>query len=147
MTIWTTGAGPVGAANRSQATPTTASVTHSLARRADSLCLNVMPISRCLAPNPLGADHDVVEVARSEEHTSELQSRLHLVCRLLLEKKKIELLDKATSSTPKLASHLSHTQVLLPTQTATASFNDLTSERDAARSTSMRRAHVRTGEH
>src|SRR2546422_1209542 len=29
-------------------------------------------------------------VVRSEEHTSELQSRLHLVCRLLLEKKKKE---------------------------------------------------------
>src|SRR2546422_4485273 len=29
------------------------------------------------------------ELRRSEEHTSELQSRLHLVCRLLLEKKKI----------------------------------------------------------
>src|SRR2546422_5945919 len=29
-----------------------------------------------------------VDDARSEEHTSELQSRLHLVCRLLLEKKK-----------------------------------------------------------
>src|SRR2546422_1539370 len=29
---------------------------------------------------------------RSEEHTSELQSRLHLVCRLLLEKKKQVLL-------------------------------------------------------
>src|SRR5687768_18367184 len=29
-----------------------------------------------------------VETNRSEEHTSELQSRLHLVCRLLLEKKK-----------------------------------------------------------
>src|SRR2546429_6988018 len=28
------------------------------------------------------------QLARSEEHTSELQSRLHLVCRLLLEKKK-----------------------------------------------------------
>src|SRR5687768_17648688 len=28
------------------------------------------------------------EQERSEEHTSELQSRLHLVCRLLLEKKK-----------------------------------------------------------
>src|SRR2546422_3700475 len=28
---------------------------------------------------------------RSEEHTSELQSRLHLVCRLLLEKKKTEI--------------------------------------------------------
>src|SRR2546422_7729175 len=30
---------------------------------------------------------DLIEL-RSEEHTSELQSRLHLVCRLLLEKKK-----------------------------------------------------------
>src|SRR2546429_5258877 len=29
-----------------------------------------------------------VRARRSEEHTSELQSRLHLVCRLLLEKKK-----------------------------------------------------------
>src|SRR2546422_6994986 len=29
-----------------------------------------------------------LDVVRSEEHTSELQSRLHLVCRLLLEKKK-----------------------------------------------------------
>src|SRR2546422_5405608 len=40
------------------------------------------------------ADHDPrgllrqAERDRSEEHTSELQSRLHLVCRLLLEKKK-----------------------------------------------------------
>src|SRR5256884_5628044 len=30
----------------------------------------------------------ILRVIRSEEHTSELQSRLHLVCRLLLEKKK-----------------------------------------------------------
>src|SRR2546422_4817142 len=34
------------------------------------------------------SDYEPEEV-RSEEHTSELQSRLHLVCRLLLEKKKI----------------------------------------------------------
>src|SRR2546422_2286409 len=34
-----------------------------------------------------GIRHAFVE-HRSEEHTSELQSRLHLVCRLLLEKKK-----------------------------------------------------------
>src|SRR3712207_7873226 len=34
-----------------------------------------------------GRDHP--RVARSEEHTSELQSRQYLVCRLLLEKKKI----------------------------------------------------------
>src|SRR5690554_7777230 len=32
---------------------------------------------------------------RSEEHTSELQSRPHLVCRLLLEKKKAEALMRA----------------------------------------------------
>src|SRR2546429_5116750 len=31
---------------------------------------------------------------RSEEHTSELQSRLHLVCRLLLEKKKQHILPQ-----------------------------------------------------
>src|SRR2546422_8251573 len=31
---------------------------------------------------------DAMMANRSEEHTSELQSRLHLVCRLLLEKKK-----------------------------------------------------------
>src|SRR2546422_1680805 len=36
-----------------------------------------------LAGLPLQRPHE-----RSEEHTSELQSRLHLVCRLLLEKKK-----------------------------------------------------------
>src|SRR2546422_3862006 len=32
-------------------------------------------------------------VERSEEHTSELQSRLHLVCRLLLEKKKKKIIN------------------------------------------------------
>src|SRR3989449_4124463 len=32
-----------------------------------------------------------MHATRSEEHTSELQSRLHLVCRLLLEKKKIHI--------------------------------------------------------
>src|SRR2546422_2065740 len=37
--------------------------------------------------------------ARSEEHTSELQSRLHLVCRLLLEKK------KKKTSTDKIAEY------------------------------------------
>src|SRR3712207_7085998 len=35
-----------------------------------------------------GAPVDVPELGRSEEHTSELQSRQYLVCRLLLEKKK-----------------------------------------------------------
>src|SRR5436305_14782388 len=35
-----------------------------------------------------------VRTVRSEEHTSELQSRPHLVCRLLLEKKKKKLRNK-----------------------------------------------------
>src|SRR2546422_7893424 len=39
------------------------------------------------------------EDLRSEEHTSELQSRLHLVCRLLLEKKK----KQATADTTTIA--------------------------------------------
>src|SRR2546422_3902982 len=39
--------------------------------------------------------HEEPAGGRSEEHTSELQSRLHLVCRLLLEKKK-----KKNSRTP-----------------------------------------------
>src|SRR2546429_6320630 len=58
-------------------------------------------------------DHEVelavvIEICiRSEEHTSELQSRLHLVCRLLLEKKK-----KARNLThaPHHTSSLSNTQ-------------------------------------
>src|SRR5687768_17923286 len=37
---------------------------------------------------------------RSEEHTSELQSRLHLVCRLLLEKKKKKLSHPILLLTP-----------------------------------------------
>src|SRR5690625_4054049 len=39
---------------------------------------------------------DIDESERSEEHTSELQSRGHLVCRLLLEKKKKEQNDCST---------------------------------------------------
>src|SRR2546429_5760263 len=42
---------------------------------------------------------------RSEEHTSELQSRLHLVCRLLLEKKKMN----QTSFSSSLNCHKCHT--------------------------------------
>src|SRR2546422_5717526 len=37
-------------------------------------------------------------IPRSEEHTSELQSRLHLVCRLLLEKKKINQISRQFSA-------------------------------------------------
>src|SRR2546422_4996652 len=54
--------------------------------------------TRDLETGPIGLravpSHDGCELyfkRRSEEHTSELQSRLHLVCRLLLEKKKKEI--------------------------------------------------------
>src|SRR3989442_3925617 len=45
--------------------------------------LGVRPIS-----NVVDITNLVMSTTRSEEHTSELQSRPHLVCRLLLEKKK-----------------------------------------------------------
>src|SRR3712207_6969407 len=52
------------------------------------------PRSACVARASLfhstGADH--ISTVRSEEHTSELQSRQYLVCRLLLEKKKKQTL-------------------------------------------------------
>src|SRR3712207_7199846 len=41
-------------------------------------------------------DQPAVDAGRSEEHTSELQSRQYLVCRLLLEKKKIDSLGTET---------------------------------------------------
>src|SRR2546422_6968023 len=44
--------------------------------------------------------HVILHWSRSEEHTSELQSRLHLVCRLLLEKKK-----RTKRSTPQSSSN------------------------------------------
>src|SRR3989449_7506362 len=42
---------------------------------------------------------DAARGIRSEEHTSELQSRLHLVCRLLLEKKKKSRHDRHGETT------------------------------------------------
>src|SRR2546422_4353949 len=45
-----------------------------------------------------GLGGPTLALARSEEHTSELQSRLHLVCRLLLEKKK--KMHDASNPTP-----------------------------------------------
>src|SRR5690625_6267250 len=89
----------------------TASVmTHPLrATRAESLCSELGPEHAWAAvdPHPQGPPpalrsarvafaqaarekegHHLVLQDRSEEHTSELQSRGHLVCRLLLEKKK-----------------------------------------------------------
>src|SRR2546422_7658907 len=51
---------------------------------------------------------------RSEEHTSELQSRLHLVCRLLLEKKKKAISMKANIRPCNPTSRLLLTSQILP---------------------------------
>src|SRR2546422_6446941 len=51
-------------------------------------------------PPPEGARLELGD--RSEEHTSELQSRLHLVCRLLLAKKKSSHRSSGTSSASEL---------------------------------------------
>src|SRR5260370_26786543 len=51
------------------------------------------------AIGPLGNRFHPAHGARSEEHTSELQSHLNLVCRLLLEKKKNEI-QQATTLLP-----------------------------------------------
>src|SRR5260370_12149113 len=45
------------------------------------------PMIPSVSPSPTSSDTWLV-ASRSEEHTSELQSHLNLVCRLLLEKKK-----------------------------------------------------------
>src|SRR2546429_7076233 len=50
---------------------------------------------------------DIAPELRSEEHTSELQSRLHLVCRLLLEKKKTYYIHPARS---RVITHVSHSR-------------------------------------
>src|SRR2546422_6905046 len=64
-----------------QETPTERSAAADVIRRMNEL-------ERSLALPQLVHAADDVGGGRSEEHTSELQSRLHLVCRLLLEKKK-----------------------------------------------------------
>src|SRR2546429_7369880 len=74
-----------------------------------SLCLHITHLRTDFsrAPDAEGSED------RSEEHTSELQSRLHLVCRLLLEKKK-----KITSSTT-AATHELHLLSLTTLHTCT----------------------------
>src|SRR3989449_3309791 len=58
-----------------------------------------------VTPNPAlltstSSSTSAARSVRSEEHTSELQSRLHLVCRLLLEKKKKNQSEKTTKDKP-----------------------------------------------
>src|SRR3989442_4908400 len=63
-----------------------ASLAREISRNAMRAVLGLLPVAAMIA----GATHEIdfSGQTRSEEHTSELQSRPHLVCRLLLEKKK-----------------------------------------------------------
>src|SRR5258708_12288866 len=85
---------------------------------------DALPISSSNAMLPTGANRSSSlphsaqtskSGLRSEEHTSELQSPDHLVCRLLLEKKKTPLHQPTPSSPPPLSvrhplpTHLPHT--------------------------------------
>src|SRR3712207_9137217 len=64
-------------------------ISRSLPSRSTPASRNGEDSIRRRAPSPAGTSIGALcACARSEEHTSELQSRQYLVCRLLLEKKK-----------------------------------------------------------
>src|SRR5687768_18264686 len=54
----------------------------------DRVVVDLLRRARLVGVELEGDAREPRAIERSEEHTSELQSRLHLVCRLLLEKKK-----------------------------------------------------------
>src|SRR5438876_7392034 len=73
---------------------------------ADTLVLWGGEFGRTPMSQGSGRDHHILAFSvwmaggRSEEHTSELQSPVHLVCRLLLEKKKTPAHDRSDSAPP-----------------------------------------------
>src|SRR2546422_7196955 len=62
-------------------------------KRSGARSLKGSPSAAACSSLPTAVSTSTLRQTRSEEHTSELQSRLHLVCRLLLEKKKKRLHD------------------------------------------------------
>src|SRR2546422_8177634 len=72
----------------------------------------VTAVAPGLTRTPASATRAAAEFAdteadmRSEEHTSELQSRLHLVCRLLLEKKKKKKTESKHRTNRETPSHI-----------------------------------------
>src|SRR3982751_7151062 len=69
--------------------------------------LPIWPMRTSAIPRePMWRKPDRSRAKRSEEHTSELQSRLHLVCRLLLEKKITQTPPATTTShSPELTAY------------------------------------------
>src|SRR5690554_1279734 len=82
---------------------TAADVKFSLERVARDESLFEHDSFQQIAEVEIVNDHEVlIHTSRSEEHTSELQSRPHLVCRLLLEKKKYRRLGSTGCAVRKL---------------------------------------------
>src|SRR5256884_4219673 len=93
--------------------------------------------------------------SRSEEHTSELQSRLHLVCRLLLEKKKIKRVSVDTPQQPQArgpqadalvrhATNLFERYAQLNRRFSVEDINSIVAIKTAARLSDMLAAHLVT---
>src|SRR5439155_18992431 len=79
----------IGAMRTTAAARTAAAVALARAEDTRRRDADVAFFVRRVAADPMGAaDRSRLAALRSEEHTSELQSRGHLVCRLLLEKKR-----------------------------------------------------------
>src|SRR5690348_17377747 len=73
------------------------STTQNLHHRVKQAVVDPMPdVHRAPRPDDLSEATSIRSMNRSEEHTSELQSPVHLVCRLLLEKKKKKNNQKPT---------------------------------------------------
>src|SRR5690349_22850055 len=81
----------------------------------DALPISVcgMSLERRIPPGVARALGYTANVGRSEEHTSELQSRRDLVCRLLLEKKKSSIPPTNSTSMPKRVASVSPTVMML----------------------------------
>src|SRR5436305_7058867 len=94
--------------------PTTTEIYTLSLHDALPIYLRQLDMQWDIAKRTLQSWEDSVKIAqarlrqgdRSEEHTSELQSRPHLVCRLLLEKKK----TKGINSQPTNSAFASHAQ-------------------------------------
>src|SRR3712207_7176412 len=72
----------------------TARSLQRLAQLVVVVAVDAQRVQRGVVDDPVEPGPQLADLVRSEEHTSELQSRQYLVCRLLLEKKKPQhLLD------------------------------------------------------
>src|SRR2546429_428168 len=84
--------------------PSRAELARDVLARCSRVVVDSVPASQKLSRELMdffgAADQEGWKRVRSEEHTSELQSRLHLVCRLLLEKKKKITLVTSCSQAP-----------------------------------------------